>query len=152
MGFYNGNIRRHSTSRAELESVERSDDHRRRRDDNKRTQSGTHTAWNAPFGLGDGSTTFTLPDLRGEFIRGWDDGRSVDTNRGIGSFQADELKSHNHNHIYSWFGQNGLYHPNDPASIASGLNNPTNGNGAIQNTGGSETRPRNVALLACIKY
>jgi len=29
-----------------------------------------------------------LPDLRGEFIRGWDDGRGIDPNRGVGSFQA----------------------------------------------------------------
>lgn len=48
------------------------------------------------YGSGDGSTTFNLPDLRGEFIRGWDDGRGIDTGRAIGSFQADELKSHNH--------------------------------------------------------
>lgn len=29
-----------------------------------------------------------LPDLRGEFIRGWDDGRGVDTGRGIGTAQG----------------------------------------------------------------
>ena len=33
------------------------------------------------YGLGDGRSTFNLPDLRGEFIRGWDDGRGVDTPR-----------------------------------------------------------------------
>lgn len=33
------------------------------------------------FGAGDGSTTFALPDLRGEFLRGWDDGRGT---RGCG--------------------------------------------------------------------
>lgn len=31
------------------------------------------------FGVGDGSSTFNLPDLRGEFIRGWDNSRGVDT-------------------------------------------------------------------------
>ncbi len=31
-----------------------------------------------------------LPDLRGEFIRGWDDGRGVDRGRGILSWQANE--------------------------------------------------------------
>ena len=31
------------------------------------------------FGSRDGSTTFNLPDLRGEFIRGWDNGRGVDS-------------------------------------------------------------------------
>ncbi|MDU7840342.1 MAG: phage tail protein [Pantoea sp.] len=40
-----------------------------------------------------------LPDLRGEFIRGWDDGRGVDSGRSIFSFQADELRSHNHRFV-----------------------------------------------------
>lgn len=31
------------------------------------------------YGVGNGTTTFNLPDLRGEFIRGWDDGRNIDT-------------------------------------------------------------------------
>jgi len=38
-------------------------------------------------GAGDGSTTFALPDLRGEFVRGWDDGRGVDGGRAFGSAQ-----------------------------------------------------------------
>jgi microcystin-dependent protein len=122
------------------------------------TPTGTHTAWNAPFGIGNGSTTFGIPDLRGLFIRGFRDGSSLyetDISRAFGSYQADELKIHNHNHIYSYAGNgnnNGLYHPISSSSIASGMDNPTVGNGAIQNTGGSETRPRNIALLACIKY
>ncbi|MEX4016975.1 phage tail protein [Haemophilus influenzae] len=33
------------------------------------------------FGAGDGSSTFNLPDLRGEFVRGLDDGRNVDGGR-----------------------------------------------------------------------
>lgn len=40
------------------------------------------------YGVGDGSTTFAIPDLRGEFIRGWDNGRGVDDGRSFGSFQA----------------------------------------------------------------
>ncbi|MEI1531002.1 tail fiber protein, partial [Escherichia coli] len=32
--------------------------------------------------------TLRLPDLRGEFIRGWDDGRKVDTGRSLLSGQA----------------------------------------------------------------
>ncbi|MFW2163151.1 phage tail protein [Acinetobacter beijerinckii] len=39
------------------------------------------------FGVGDGSTTFNLPDLRGEFIRGWDHGRGIDAGRALGSYQ-----------------------------------------------------------------
>ena len=49
------------------------------------------------YGVGNGSTTFNLPDLRGEFIRGYSHGRSsVDVGRGIGSFQSTANLSHNH--------------------------------------------------------
>ncbi|EOO7000051.1 phage tail protein, partial [Escherichia coli] len=33
-----------------------------------------------------------LPDLRGEFIRGWDDGRGIDTGRALLSIQSDEVR------------------------------------------------------------
>jgi len=56
--------------------------------------SGTQTAVNAPWGDGDNSTTFNLPDLRGEFIRVWDAGRGVDTNRGFGEDQLDAFQGH----------------------------------------------------------
>lgn len=39
------------------------------------------------YGIGDGSTTFNLPDLRGEFIRGWDNTRGIDSGRAIGAWQ-----------------------------------------------------------------
>lgn len=48
------------------------------------------------FGVGDGSTTFNLPDLRGEWVRGWDDGRGVDSGRVFGSTQAEMIGPHNH--------------------------------------------------------
>ncbi|MCA8066577.1 MULTISPECIES: phage tail protein [unclassified Burkholderia] len=48
------------------------------------------------FSLGDGSTTFRLPELRGEFIRCWDDARGVDTNRILGSWQDSANRSHGH--------------------------------------------------------
>ena len=48
------------------------------------------------YGAGDFLNTFNLPDLRGEFLRGWDDGRGVDTGRGFGSAQAHALQSHQH--------------------------------------------------------
>lgn len=47
-------------------------------------------------GAGDGSTTFNVPDMRGEFARGLDDGRGVDTGRVLGSAQAGQNASHTH--------------------------------------------------------
>ncbi|WP_250187118.1 phage tail protein [Escherichia coli] len=40
--------------------------------------------------------TNKLPDLRGEFIRGWDDGRGVDNGRGLLTLQDGAIVSHNH--------------------------------------------------------
>ncbi|MNJ36626.1 Phage Tail Collar Domain protein [compost metagenome] len=48
------------------------------------------------YGAGDGVTTFNLPDARGEFIRGLDDGRNVDPWRGLGTWQASQNLSHAH--------------------------------------------------------
>jgi len=47
-------------------------------------------------GAGDGSSTFNVPDLRGEFVRGWDDSRGVDSGRNFGSSQSDQNAQHNH--------------------------------------------------------
>jgi microcystin-dependent protein len=50
-------------------------------------------------GSGTRSTTGThikLPDLRGEFIRGWDNARGIDSSRKNRSYQADEIKAHTH--------------------------------------------------------
>ncbi len=48
------------------------------------------------YGAGDGSSTFNLPDLRGEFVRGFDNGKGTDSGRSIGQFQAEDNKAHNH--------------------------------------------------------
>ena len=45
------------------------------------------------YGVGDGSTTFNVPDLRGQFIRGWDHGKGVDSGRTFGSSQTDTLQN-----------------------------------------------------------
>lgn len=105
--------------------------------------SALFAAIGTTFGIGDGSTTFGLPDLRGEFLRGWDDGRGIDLARVFGSLQLDEFKSHAHN---------------IPAYVSGGAVNVSVGsstfvgNIASGASGGAETRPRNVALLACIKF
>lgn len=111
------------------------------------TYSNLFNAISTTYGAGNGSTTFTLPDLRGEFIRGWDNGRGVDSGRTIGSSQSDALKLHDHTLNVSIVGvtggASGIYQPNT-------VYNPV---GSMVNTnGGTETRPRNIAMMYCIKY
>lgn len=48
------------------------------------------------FSSGDGATTFRIPELRGEHLRCWDDGRGVDGSREIGSWQDSQNRSHAH--------------------------------------------------------
>lgn len=113
-------------------------------------QAGVHSFLQSWFGLGDGVTTFNLPDLRGEFVRGWDDGRGVDSGRVLGSSQAGDVQSHDHLTFavdrYSSpasLGSSGAVAPHNVGST-TGIRT-----GA---TGGTETRPRNVAMLLCIKF
>lgn len=117
------------------------------------TYAALFAAIGTAFGAGDESTTFNLPDLRGEFVRGFDDGRGVDIGRALGSAQADELESHSHTayaqssgdyqyDIRVLYPNNGMAGSKGSASFKSNV---------IGSTGGTETRPRNVALLACIK-
>jgi microcystin-dependent protein len=108
------------------------------------TYAALFSAIGTTFGVGDGSTTFNLPDLRGEFMRGWDDGRGIDTGRVFGSAQADEFKSHSHNII---LGGDGFAAGTRPQRTFNNL-----GTAVTELTGGTETRPRNIALLACIKF
>lgn len=60
------------------------------------TYAALFAAIGTTFGVGDGSTTFNLPEIRGEFVRGWDDGRGVDTGRVFGSAQTDLTETHTH--------------------------------------------------------
>jgi microcystin-dependent protein len=109
------------------------------------------------FGAGDGSSTFNLPDLRGEFVRGFDGGRGVDTGRTLGSNQADDFRSHNHRFFNEYNAPTTkivAFTDESSENVNSGL---VPGERAwtyisMENTGGLETRPRNVSLLACIKY
>jgi phage-related tail fiber protein len=127
------------------------------------------------YGKGDGFNTFNLPDLRGEFIRGLDDGRGVDPNRKLGSAQSSQNLAHNHtgstdtdgSHTHSYVDGRPVHPPGDP-----GLQNGAVFKGIWENldlretqsagshwhnittstSGGTEARPRNVALLPVIKY
>ena len=172
---------------------------------------------------GEANTHFRLPDLRGQFLRGWDNNRGLDAGRVFGTSQTDLTKSHNHGttesshnhtltennhtHVVVDGGHTHKYVTTDMASVASNLltphgispvigagqviaplafevgyestqttganvwytsNNTTNitlngtktnvsiaptvTNLTINNTGGSETRPTNVATLYIIKY
>jgi len=116
------------------------------------------------FGPGNGTTTFTLPDLRAEFIRGLDDGRGIDAARTLGSSQADAFKSHAHGvndpgHSHSY--QQNQDRNTDHSGTDTVTNNPYFISGqtgivgtgiTIQSSGEVETRPLNVALLAVIKF
>ncbi|EJT2545430.1 tail fiber protein [Escherichia coli] len=84
--------------------------------------------------------TNKLPDLRGEFIRGWDDGRGIDSGRTLLSAQDANVEEHGH-------GYNGAIYTSSGPSWAN-----TTGAGYLEYSGftssygGSETRPRNIAF------
>lgn len=107
------------------------------------------------YGEGDGKTTFNLPDLRGEFLRGWDDARGIDTGRVFGSAQADEIKSHQHIMPWGESDKSANIAPwgatEERGHYGSSSTDPDNYRYYTSFAGGAETRPRNVALLACIK-
>jgi microcystin-dependent protein len=113
------------------------------------TYSALFAAIGTTFGAGDGSTTFKLPDLRGEFIRGWDNGRGIDSGRVFGSTQSSQMQSHTHGVSVSNSSAGGTGIP--PASSGSLLSYAgyTNAAGGTDNS--SENRPRSIALLYCIK-
>lgn len=115
------------------------------------TYSDLFAAIGTTFGAGDGSTTFNVPDLRGEFPRGWDDGRGVDSGRVFGSAQlATRIGTILDNRTTQATTANTL---GDTISnsisfyIMSGYGNTT-----TSGSYGVGSRPTNVALLACIKF
>jgi len=123
------------------------------------------------YGVGDGSTTFALPDLRGYFVRGSGTNSDGTASGTFGQKQLDDFKSHNHTatstvagahtHTYSdKFNQGGF---NQTASSGSAQYTATENRNTgpagdhshtitIGLTGGTETRPKNIPLLYCIKF
>lgn len=117
------------------------------------------------FGAGDGFNTFNLPDLRGEFIRGWDDARGVDVGRQFGSWQKGTLVCGYDNDDYyiqaSVLPGPASKYSGDPASgVSYGLQDikywgqdvPGKQNISTIDNWLTITRPRNLAMLYCIKY
>ena len=129
------------------------------------TYASLFSAISTTWGVGDGSSTFNLPDLRGQFVRGWDNSAGVDSGRSFASSQSDQNKSHNHsindsghNHtIGNWGGNFGggsgaLTFRNDVSGTnGSIIQNSTTGI-SIQNDGGTEVRVKNYALMYVIKF
>lgn len=109
------------------------------------------------YGAGDGATTFGTLDARGEFLRGWDNGRGVDTGRGFGSWQKGSPYHHDDNTFFDGTGFDvGAQSFGDPwvgsrpNQYYFGVSNPQ-----LQGSAGNFTsmsRPRNIAQLFCIKF
>lgn len=149
------------------------------------TDAPIFTSAGAPSSRGaDAATDFAankriaLPDLRGESIRGWDNGRGVDASRRLGSAQSEMIGPHNHVFVGSamaphahtftahgrsrrgangdntgtnWYGSSGDSNDGSTASKATSDASAGTPAGTINNNSGTENRVRNIALLGCYK-
>lgn len=108
--------------------------------------SALYAAIGTIYGAGDGSSTFNLPDLRGVFIRALDGGRGIDVGRTLGSDQLSQNLAHTHEEGAGPYTSHGF--------IAGGGDafSTTQPRSQTGSSGGSEARPRNIALLPIIKY
>ncbi len=130
-------------------------------------------------GTGDGSSTFNLPDLRGQFVRGWDNSAGVDASRTFGSTQTDQNKNHTHttdstsltgsvSHLSGSLHANpgtatGIFSKpsaqsavgarNSGSATAAALSiDATHSHTIASSGGGTEVRVKNVALMYIIKF
>ena len=120
------------------------------------TYANLFAAIGTTYGSGDGSTTFNLPDLRGYFVRGSgtnSDGTIAGT---FATKQADQFQGHYHTSTLST-GTTGSPYTTPLLGNGSGsgvtsyaqtiATDGTNGTPRV----GTETRPRNIPMLYCIK-
>ena len=149
------------------------------------TYSDLFDAIGTTFGEGNGSSTFNLPDLQGQFIRGYNDNASTgkDAGRVFGSEQDDAVSDHNHLMAKNNTTANGFSNEGESdfyagyykyLAMSGGAGETGNTGGGVDNsnqtdamnflvdeindfktgsdtTAELETRPTNIALLACIK-
>lgn len=66
------------------------------REVSRTTYSALFAVIGTTWGIGNGGTTFNLPDFRGVVPRGLDSGKGYDPNRTFASYQADDIGSHGH--------------------------------------------------------
>lgn len=126
------------------------------------TYAALFAAIGTVYGAGNGSTTFNLPDLRGQFVRGWDNGAGVDSGRAIGSSQTDAFQGHYHEYWAAGLATTNTNtdtrapHIGISPSLQTGSNVQAVRTATTDNTNGAprtaaETRPKNVAMMPCIK-
>jgi len=121
------------------------------------TYAALFAAIGTTYGAGDGSTTFAVPDLRGYFVRGSGTNADGTASGTFGAKQADAFQAHRH-YFQGGFSNGGDEHDGgnrinywgqDPSgSTGDSISDGTNGTPRTA----SETRPRNIALLYCIKF
>jgi hypothetical protein len=134
------------------------------------TYASLFAAIGTRYGAGDGSTTFNLPEVRGEFPRFWDDGRGVDSGRVLGSAQGDAIRNitgtfdtgagtYGSRFLNGWgngaFGVSLGYSREATDESGDGFNNATKSvsfDASKVVPTATENRPRNVAFLGIIKY
>ena len=116
------------------------------------TYASLFTAIGTTYGSGDGATTFTLPDLRGYFVRGFgtnSDGTAAGT---FGAKQAEMVGPHSHpNSVFEGYlpiGSGGWRYDH----YQDGGDSEFKANLSTSNNTGTENRPKNIAMLYCIKY
>ena len=114
------------------------------------TYAALFALWGTTYGVGNGTTTFGIPDMRGEFLRGWDNTRGVDSGRVIGSTQTELVGPHTHP-----FTVNARNSDSTGTGVITG-GADTGGvdgsfSGNTSNPAGAETRPRNLAAMWIVK-